>query len=59
MDELVCKKDVLKILGISMNTLDLLMKNKRLPYIKLGNGKSSGVRFFKKDIENFINQRIK
>ena len=54
MERLLNKKEVLQILGVSMNTLDLMMKNKKLPYIKLGDGGSASVRFRKKDLEDFL-----
>lgn len=57
MEELLNKKEVLNILGISMNTLNLMLKNNVLPYYKLGDGQTAGVRFKKKDIEKFIKQR--
>lgn len=53
MDKMMSKKQVLEILGITMNTLDLMMKKKEIPYYKMGE-RTARVRFSERDLKKYI-----
>lgn len=53
-DELLTKGEVQKYLKISHGTLDKLMKQKEIPYIKL----ERKVLFRKSDIDKFLESRL-
>lgn len=53
-ENLLTKKDVQEYLQVSHGTLDKLMKEKALPYIKL----ERKVLFRKKDIDEFLESRL-
>jgi len=52
--ELLTRKEVMRLLRISHGTLDVLMKNKEIPYIKL----KRKVLFRKKDIDEFLESKL-
>lgn len=53
MTRLLTKKDVADLLQYSTDGINRLMRNRRIPYIKIG----KTVRFKKDDIENWIDKR--
>jgi len=52
-DELLTKEEVRKHLRIAASTLDIYIKNKKIPYIKL----DRRVLFKKSDIDAFLESR--
>ena len=52
--DLLTKAEVRSLLRISRGTLDLMMKRKELPYIKL----QRRVLFRKKDIDKFLESKL-
>lgn len=52
--ELITKKEVIQMLGISYDTLARMMRNKKIPFYKMGDERSSRVRFDKKDVIDYI-----
>lgn len=56
-DKLLVKKEVCEYLRIASATLDRLIRDKEIPFIKLGKGRGSKVLFRKSDIDNFLESR--
>lgn len=52
--EMLNKKEAIEILGITMITLNRMIRDKKIPYYKLGEGKTASVRFLKKDVIEYI-----
>jgi len=52
--DLLTKEEVRRLLRISRGTLDLMMKRKELPYVKL----QRRVLFRKQDIDKFLESRL-
>jgi len=53
-DGLLDKHEAAKLIGIHERTLDLWQSQRRIPFIKLGNGRRSLVRFRRADLEAFL-----
>jgi excisionase family DNA binding protein len=53
-EELLTKEEVQKYLKISQSTLNLMMKRKEIPYVKL----QRRVLFRKKDIDKFLESKL-
>ncbi len=51
------KEGVAKYLHSSKSTIDKLVSNNQIPFFKLSNGQSGGVRFNKKHIDKWIEKR--
>lgn len=51
---LLNKRETALYLNISPRTLDLWLKQRRIPFIKMGDSKSSLVRFNRADLETMI-----
>jgi hypothetical protein len=56
MNEMLKKKDVARLLKISIHTLDIWVMKKKIPFIKLGQAKPSPVRFELPVIEAWIRE---
>lgn len=54
MNKLLTKKEMASFLGISLNTLNIWIYRRKIPYLKLGKAKNSGVRFDLAEIENWL-----
>jgi excisionase family DNA binding protein len=54
-DNLMTKKDVAAYLKVSLGTVGTLIRNHRLPYIKIGRS----VRFMISDVENELKRRCR
>ena len=54
MQEFLTKKEMAGLLRISLNTLNFWICRGKIPYIKLGKSKNSGVRFSKEEITNWL-----
>ena len=48
------KKSLSEYLNVSESTINKLVSNKQIPYFKIQQGQSGGVRFSKKDIDRWI-----
>lgn len=48
------KKSLSEYLNVSESTINKLIVNKQIPYFKIQQGQSGGVRFSKKDIDRWI-----
>ena len=51
---LLCKREAAKLLNVSPRTVDLWLKQRRIPYMKLGNTKGSLVRFKRSDLDAML-----
>ena len=54
-DGLLDKTEAAKFLHISPRTLDAYMRQRRIPYYKLGRGRNAVVRFKRADLEAVLN----
>lgn len=54
MEEWITKKEVLDILGISLGTLDRMMRDGKLTYYKNGFFRSASVKFKREDVLNYL-----
>ena len=53
-DALLDKTEAAKFLHISPRTLDAYMRQRRIPYYKLGRGRNAVVRFKRADLEAIL-----
>ena len=53
-DGLLDKSDAAKFLHVSPRTLDGYMRQRRIPYYKLGRGRNAVVRFKRADLESVL-----
>lgn len=51
------KKELAEYLRLSESTINKLVMNKQIPHFKIQPGQSGGVRFFKRDIDKWINRQ--
>ena len=51
------KKSLSEYLNVSESTINKLIVNKQIPYFKIQQGQSGGVRFSKKDIDRWIQRQ--
>ncbi|MBN1273890.1 MAG: helix-turn-helix domain-containing protein [Candidatus Aminicenantes bacterium] len=56
MNDYLKKSELANLLKISQNTLNVWICKKQIPYLKLGKGKKSMVRFKREDIENWLKE---
>ena len=54
-DGLLDKTEAAKFLHISPRTLDAYMRQRRIPYYKLGRGRNAVVRFKRADLDAVLN----
>jgi excisionase family DNA binding protein len=54
MNELLRKRDLAKFLNVSVNTLNLWMRIKKIPFLKLGGGEKASVRFDPEEVEKWL-----
>lgn len=57
MNELLTKRELAAILRISLNTLNLWICRRKIPFLKLGKGKNARVRFSWEEIESWLKQK--
>jgi len=55
-DVIMDKKGLAKYLNVSESTINKLVSNKQIPYFKIHQGQSGGVRFFKRNIDKWISR---
>jgi excisionase family DNA binding protein len=53
-DGLLTKSQAAKLIGIHERTLDLWQSQRKIPFIKLGNGRRAIVRFRRADLDAFL-----
>jgi len=53
-NKLLTKTELASFLGISLNTLNLWISRKKIPYLKLGKSRNSPVRFSIEEIESWL-----
>ncbi len=53
-DVIFDKKGLSEYLKVSESTINKLVSNKQIPFFKIQQGQSGGVRFFKKNIDKWI-----
>jgi len=54
MDKLLTKREVAALLRVSLNTLNIWVCRKRIPYLKMGKSKNSPVRFSEREISDWL-----
>jgi len=57
MNKLLTKRETAAMLRISLNTLNVWICRKKIPFLKLGKGKNARVRFSWKEIESWLKNR--
>ena len=57
-DTLLKKKEVCRILNVNVTTLDKMVKEGSLNYVKFSNHKVGTVRFRKSDVYKVINEKL-
>ena len=55
-DKVFDKKGLSQYLQISSSTINKMIVNKHIPFFKIQAGQSGGVRFYKRDIDKWINR---
>lgn len=55
-DKIFDKKALSEYLKLSQSAINKLIVNKQIPYFKIQPGQSGGVRFHKRDIDNWISR---
>ena len=55
-DVIFDKKGLAEYLNMSESTVNKLLSNKQIPFFKIQQGQSGGVRFFKRDIDRWIHK---
>jgi len=53
-DTVFDKRGLSEYLRVSESTINKLVSNKQIPFFKIQQGQSGGVRFFKRDIDKWI-----
>ncbi len=53
-DKIFDKKGLAEYLSVSQSCINKMIVEKKIPYIKIGEGQSGGVRFSRKDIDKWI-----
>jgi len=56
-DKVFDKKGLAEYLNVSMSTINKLVSNKQVPHFKINHGSSGGVRFYKRDIDKWIQRQ--
>jgi excisionase family DNA binding protein len=56
-DKVFDKKGLAEYLNVSMSTINKLVSNKQIPHFKINHGSSGGVRFYKRDIDKWIQRQ--
>jgi len=56
-DRVFDKKGLAEYLNVSMSTINKLVSNKQIPHFKINHGSSGGVRFYKRDIDKWIQRQ--
>jgi len=56
-DKVFDKKGLAEYLNVSMSTINRFVSNKQVPYFKINHGSSGGVRFYKRDIDKWIQRQ--
>lgn len=54
MKEFLTKREMASLLKISINTLNLWICRKKIPFVKLGQSKKAPVRFNREEIESWL-----
>ena len=54
MNKLLTKKEMASFLGISLNTLNVWISRRKIPYLKLGKAKNALVRFSLDQVEEWM-----
>jgi len=54
MNKLLTKRETAALLRISINTLNLWVSRKKIPYLKLGKSKNSPVRFSERELSDWL-----
>jgi len=54
MNKLLTKRETAAMLRISLNTLNLWISMKKIPYLKLGKSKNSPVRFSERELSDWL-----
>ena len=58
MEELLTKREIASLLKISLNTLNLWISRKKIPYLKLGKSINSPVRLWPKEIADWLKNTV-
>lgn len=53
-DKIFDKKRLAEYLSVSQSCINKMIVEKKIPYIKIGEGQSGGVRFSKKEIDKWV-----
>lgn len=56
-DKVFDKRTLSEYLLISSSTISKMVMNKQIPYFKIQQGQSGGVRFYKKDIDKWVSRQ--
>lgn len=56
-DRVFDKKGLAQYLNISESTINKLVSNKQIPFFKIQQAQSGGVRFFKRDIDQWVRKQ--
>jgi excisionase family DNA binding protein len=56
-DKVFDKKGLAEYLNVSMSTINKLVSYKQIPHFKINHGSSGGVRFYKRDIDKWIQRQ--
>ena len=54
MNKLLTKRETAAMLRISLNTLNVWISRRKIPYLKLGTSRNSAVRFDLAEIKNWL-----
>jgi len=54
MNKLLTKRETAALLGISLNTLNVWVIRRKIPFLKLGKGKNAPVRFSWEEVEIWL-----
>ena len=54
MKEFLTKREMASLLRISINTLNLWICRRKIPFLKLGSGKNAPVRFSIEEVEEWL-----
>jgi len=54
MNNLLTKRETAALLRISINTLNLWISMKKIPFLKLGKSKNSPVRFSERELSDWL-----
>jgi excisionase family DNA binding protein len=56
-DRVFDKKGLAEYLNVSLSTINKLVSNKQIPHFKINHGSAGAVRFYKRDIDKWIQRQ--